>query len=120
MLSSAVFGFEVPTRAGCKLIRNFKSTALALIAALAASILFDLRAGQAYAQAFEGPWCALQNVGSGSMVENCRMATFEQCRLEVVAGNRGFCKPNARWPGARRAAVEQHSRRSRKHRARHR
>src|SRR5207237_185942 len=28
MLSSAVFGFEVPTRACCKLIRNFKSTAL--------------------------------------------------------------------------------------------
>jgi hypothetical protein len=86
-----------------------------LIAALATAMFFDLRASRAY----EGPWCAVQSLGSGSVTENCRMATFEQCRMEVIAGNRGFCKPNARWPGAYRAAVEQ-PRRSRKHRARHR
>jgi len=49
--------------------------------------------------ASEGPWCAVQNAGSGSVLEDCRMRTFEQCRLEVIAGNRGFCKPNARWRG---------------------
>src|ERR1700680_3656342 len=53
-----------------------------LIAALAAAMFFDLRASHAY----EGPWCAVQSVGSGSVTENCRMATFEQCRMEVIAG----------------------------------
>ena len=24
---------------------------------------------------------------------------FEACRMEVIAGNRGFCRQNARWPG---------------------
>ena len=52
-----------------------------LIAALATAMFFDLRASRAY----EGPWCAVQSVGSGSVTENCRMATFEQCRMEVIA-----------------------------------
>jgi hypothetical protein len=27
------------------------------------------------------------------------MRTFEMCRQEVIAGNRGFCNPNPRWVG---------------------
>ena len=44
----------------------------------------------------EGPWCALRNFGS-DLSEDCQYRTFEQCRVTVVAGFRGFCNPNPRW-----------------------
>jgi hypothetical protein len=47
----------------------------------------------------EGPWCAGYSLGTASWVEDCRMPDFETCRLEVIAGNRGFCSPNPRWQG---------------------
>ena len=49
------------------------------------------------AQAREGPWCAQMNVGRGTMTEDCSFRTFEQCRLMVIAGNRGFCSANPRY-----------------------
>jgi hypothetical protein len=48
----------------------------------------------------EGPWCAGYSVGHGTWVEDCSMRTFEMCRMEVIAGNRGFCSPNPRWQAA--------------------
>lgn len=83
-----------------------------IISAVAAFLLFDVREGEAYYR-YEGPWCAVQNKGSGSMSENCSMRTFEQCRMEVIAGNRGFCKPNARWRGSYAGPVEQPRRKRR-------
>ena len=59
-----------------------------------------LLAGLPPSQAYEGPWCAVTNKGR-SVSENCSMRTFEMCRQEVVAGNRGFCNPNPRWLGNR-------------------
>ena len=56
----------------------------------------DLGVSRAY---YDGPWCAVTNVGFG-VRENCSMRTFEMCRLEVIAGNRGFCNPNPRWLAA--------------------
>ncbi len=50
------------------------------------------------ARASEGPWCALRNFGS-DLSEDCQFRTFEECRLTVVAGFRGFCNPNPRWQG---------------------
>ena len=47
--------------------------------------------------ASEGPWCALRNFGS-DLSEDCQFRTFEECRVTVVAGFRGFCNPNPRWP----------------------
>jgi uncharacterized protein DUF3551 len=85
-----------------------------LLTAAAAAILFAPTSSQAY----EGPWCAVQSTGMDSVVENCRMRTFEECRMETIAGNRGFCTPNARWQGGRGVAVEQ-PRRPRKRHARH-
>jgi hypothetical protein len=85
--------------------------AMLLIAALATAMLFDVHGSHAYYN--EGPWCAVQNKGSGSMSENCTMRTFEQCRMEVIAGNRGFCKPNARWRGSYAGPVEQPRRKRR-------
>jgi hypothetical protein len=39
-------------------------------------------------KAYEGPWCALTDIGGGVMQENCSMRTLEMCRQEVIAGNR--------------------------------
>jgi uncharacterized protein DUF3551 len=50
-------------------------------------------------RASEGPWCALRNFGS-DLSEDCQFRTFEECRVTVVAGFRGFCNPNPRWPAA--------------------
>ena len=47
-------------------------------------------------RASEGPWCALRNFGS-DLSEDCQFRTFEECRVTVVAGFRGFCNPNPRW-----------------------
>jgi len=48
------------------------------------------------AQAAEAPWCALRNFGS-DLSEDCQFRTFEECRLTVVSGFRGFCNRNPRW-----------------------
>jgi hypothetical protein len=66
------------------------------IAVLAAGLLLDGRASYAL---YQGPWCAVQTLGSDTAIWNCRMHTFEECRLEVVAGNRGHCTQNPNWPG---------------------
>ena len=66
-----------------------------IVTAVAAALLLDPRASRAY----EGPWCALSDIGGGVMQENCSMRTLEMCRQEVIAGNRGFCNPNPRWQG---------------------
>jgi hypothetical protein len=57
-----------------------------LVTAVAAVMLHDPRASQAY----EGPWCALSDIGGGVMQENCSMRTLEMCRQEVIAGNCGL------------------------------
>jgi Protein of unknown function (DUF3551) len=85
-----------------------------ILTAAAAAIFLAPASGHAY----EGPWCAVQSTGLDSVVENCRVRTFEECRQETIAGNRGFCTPNARWQGGRGVAVEQ-PRRPRKRHARH-
>lgn len=45
----------------------------------------------------EGLWCALRNFSDLS--EDCQFRTLEECRVTIVAGNRGFCNPNPRWQG---------------------
>ena len=67
---------------------------LLILVALAAAMLFDVRAGQAY----QGPWCAGTSRGH-AFVYNCSMRTLEQCIPEVIAGNRGFCSPNPNYRG---------------------
>ena len=52
----------------------------------------------------EAPWCAVIAIGTGAVYEDCQYWTFEQCRPNVLAGNRGFCNLNPRfaaadWPG---------------------
>jgi hypothetical protein len=69
-----------------------------LVAAIVAAMLFELPATQAYYG--NGPWCAVQSRGTGASTEDCRMLSFEQCRMETIAGNRGYCIPNPYLSGA--------------------
>jgi hypothetical protein len=67
---------------------------LAIVAAAAVMV-----AGAPAAKAlYQGPWCAVET-GRNTGYWNCRMRTFEECRREVVAGNRGVCTQNPNWPG---------------------
>jgi len=71
-------------------------------AAVAALLLLDLPASQAYIG--NGPWCAFIDIGTGSIFEDCQYRSVEECRPNVLAGNRGTCNPNPRWEGWSRPA----------------
>ena len=63
-----------------------------LVAAAAlASVSFS--PGQAEAAA---PWCAVINLGTGSIYWDCQYRSFQDCyhRGMILAGNRGFCNPS--------------------------
>ena len=80
---------------------------LATIAALAIGL-----AGLQPAKA-QAPWCAVITIGEDSVYWDCRYSSIEQCRPNVLAGNRGFCNPNPYY-----AANAAEPRRSAKRRAR--
>jgi hypothetical protein len=63
----------------------------AAIAALA-GMFFGLHPAQAY----EAPWCAMIQNGTGSVYWDCQYSSFEDCyrRGNILAGNRGFCNPS--------------------------
>jgi uncharacterized protein DUF3551 len=75
------------------------SVLLAAIAIVAMS--FDLRPAKASGDA---PWCAVITLGEDVSYEDCRYRSFEECRPNVLAGNRGFCNPNPRYIGNNAAA----------------
>ncbi len=66
------------------------------LAALGAALFFYVPPSQAYGSA---PWCAVVDTGWDSMEEECIYNSIEECRPHVIAGNRGFCSENPRWPG---------------------
>jgi hypothetical protein len=67
---------------------------LATIAALA-GVFLGLQPAKAQA-----PWCAVISLGTGSVYWDCRYCSIEQCRPNVLAGNRGFCNPNPYFAAA--------------------
>ena len=66
---------------------------IALAAALTVAAL-SFSANPSHAEA---PWCAIIGLGPGSVYEDCQYSSFERCRQNVLAGNRGFCNPNPRY-----------------------
>ena len=48
-------------------------------------------------RAAEGPWCAFISLGPSNVYEDCQYRSFEECRPNVISGNRGFCNHNPRW-----------------------
>jgi hypothetical protein len=93
------------------IMRAFASTLIAL----AALTIFGNRPSQAY---YDGRWCAVSSMGRGGAIERCDFNSFEACRMEVIAGNRGFCRPNSYWSGSYAAEPPVH-RKARRHRHRH-
>jgi hypothetical protein len=84
-------------------------------AAAAAALCFDVPASWAYGNA---PWCAVIETGDGDVQWDCQYNSVEECRPNVLAGNRGTCGLNPDWqgvPAPPRFAYHRH----RKHSARH-
>jgi hypothetical protein len=52
------------------------------------------------AKAYTAPWCAVITLGQGSVYWDCQYGSIEQCRPNVLAGNRGFCNPNPYFAAA--------------------
>src|SRR5215831_7554446 len=60
-----------------------------------AVFLAALVLGAQPAKAYETPWCAVISDGYW----DCQYRSIEECRPNVLAGNRGFCNLNPRWSG---------------------
>ncbi len=84
--------------------------ALFLAFAIAATALPASQRAEAY---YDGPWCAVYSTGPGGSSERCDYRDFESCRLDIVAGNRGFCRQNGYWQGP--AAYSPRTRKARRH-----
>jgi hypothetical protein len=66
-----------------------------VFAAAAAIAFLCFGVGQAAAQYYtHAPWCAVVNTGAGDVHWDCIYRSIDQCRSNVLAGNRGFCNPN--------------------------
>lgn len=70
--------------------------AFLVIIALTATALLGGRPAQAY---YDGPWCGVYTIAPGGAVEKCDYRDFESCRMDIVAGNRGFCRQNGYYQG---------------------
>lgn len=65
-----------------------------IIFAAAAAAFASLAFGLQPAKAKEAPWCAVTSGGEGGMHWDCQYRSIEECRPNVLAGNRGWCNPN--------------------------
>ena len=62
----------------------FAAIAFAMLVVTSPSLATDYR---------EAAWCAVLGMGKGAYWD-CQYRTFEECRPNVLAGNRGWCNPN--------------------------
>jgi uncharacterized protein DUF3551 len=60
------------------------------VAVSAAALCFNVPVSRA----FDAPWCAVTDIGTGNMYWDCQYRSIEECRPNVLAGNRGWCNPN--------------------------
>lgn len=78
---------------------------LLTVGLLAAAALLPSRQSQAY----EGPWCAVVNIGGSVVQEICSMETFEKCREEALRfGMTSFCRQNPAYSGYWSKPAESH------------
>jgi len=71
-----------------------------LLVAVAFAAVFMPGTQPANAYSGNAPWCAVVNLGNDSSVPLCYYWSFEHCRENVIAGNRGFCNTNPYWVAA--------------------
>jgi hypothetical protein len=55
------------------------------------SFLFGRRTGP------QAPWCSNENIGGGTVQEDCSFNSFEQCRRAAMGVNNTFCTQNPRY-----------------------
>jgi hypothetical protein len=67
------------------------------VAALAVAALLESQPSRAY---YDGAWCAVMTLSPGGTVERCEYNNLESYRLEMIAGNRGFCRRSSYWRGS--------------------
>ena len=65
-----------------------------ILAAAAISALSVFGPAPAAADYYGAPWCAVVAAGDGDMQWHCEYRSIEECRPNVLAGNRGWCNPN--------------------------
>ena len=63
------------------------------VAALAVASVVQVRSGHAQYYG-DAPWCAVLQIGTGSVVWHCYYRTAAECAPQVIAGNRGTCNHN--------------------------
>ncbi len=86
-----------------------------MLLAGAALVFLAFGVEPAAADYYGAPWCAVVSMGDGDMQWDCEYRSIEDCRPNVLGGNRGWCNPNP-YLAASSSAAERPQ--SRKHRAR--
>jgi hypothetical protein len=91
------------------IVRNVNVTTticrlIALIATVAASLCLQVSASQAQYYG-DAPWCAVLQIGTGSVTWHCYYRTVEECVPNVLAGNRGSCNLNPYFTASRGPAT---------------
>jgi len=66
--------------------------------------------GPAAADFYSEPWCAVIAMGDGDMQWDCEYRSIEECRPNVLAGNRGWCNPNPNFVALSVPERHKHSR----------
>jgi hypothetical protein len=77
------------------------------IAAVAAAMCLQVATSQAQYYG-DAPWCAVLQIGTGSVTWHCYYRTVEECVPNVLAGNRGSCNLNPYFTAARGPATTAH------------
>jgi Protein of unknown function (DUF3551) len=85
------------------------------IAAVAAAMCLQVSTSQAQYYG-DAPWCAVLQIGTGSVTWHCYYRTVEECVPNVLAGNRGSCNLNPYFTASRGpAATARPARHKRQH-----
>jgi hypothetical protein len=67
---------------------------IVLMTATAGAVLLCETLPSAAAYVGNAPWCAVMNIGAGTVTWDCEFATVAACTPNILAGNRGFCALN--------------------------
>jgi hypothetical protein len=70
------------------------------VAAVAAALCLQVSASQAQYYG-DAPWCAVLQIGTGSVTWHCYYRTVDECVPNVLAGNRGWCNVNPYFTASR-------------------
>ena len=84
-----------------------------ILAVTAALVVTGFGLQPVAADYYGAPWCAVISMGDGDMQWDCAFRSIEECRPNVLAGNRGWCNPNPYFATAYAPAE------ARRHRKRH-